>query len=157
MTIRYQGAPSRSGRSSTITRCYSGAWSGAQAPSATRWPAASPASDRSRSCAITWTRRSCPCRGGGTLPLPGGGHAGPCSKLVRALIHEHRKPAYLDGPLRPGVDGGEAATIAELTAALFTGHVTKVNDLLPPSLTGAGADLGALLADMHTPQAGVHA
>jgi hypothetical protein len=77
MTIRYQGAPSRSGRSSTITRCYSGAWSGAQAPSATRWPAASPASDRSRSCAITWTMRSCPCRGGGTLPLPGGGHADP--------------------------------------------------------------------------------
>jgi hypothetical protein len=77
MTMRYQGAPSRSGRSSTITRCYSGAWSGAQAPSATRWPAASPASDRSRSCAITWTMRSCPCRGGGTLPLPGGGHADP--------------------------------------------------------------------------------
>jgi hypothetical protein len=44
-----------------------------------------------------------------------------------------------------------------LTAALFAGHVTKVNDLLPPSLTGAGADLGALLADMHTPQTGVHA
>jgi hypothetical protein len=44
-----------------------------------------------------------------------------------------------------------------LTAALFAGHVTKVNDLLPPALTGAGADLGALLADMHMPQAGVHA
>jgi hypothetical protein len=44
-----------------------------------------------------------------------------------------------------------------LTAALFAGHVTEVNDLLPPSLIGAGADLGALLADMHTPQTGVHA
>lgn len=75
------------------------------------------------------------------------------SELVRALIHEHRELAYLAGRLRPGVDGGEAATVAEWTATLFAGHVAKVNDLLLPAVTGAGADLAALLADMHPPLA----
>lgn len=75
------------------------------------------------------------------------------SELVRALIHEHRELAYLAGRLRPGVDGAEAATVAEWTATLFAAHVAKVNDLLLPALTGAGADLTALLAEMHAPQA----
>lgn len=75
------------------------------------------------------------------------------SELVRALLHEHRELAYLAGRLRPGVDGGEAATVAEWTATLFAGHVAKVNDLLLPVLTGAGADLAALLAGMHAPWA----
>ena len=75
------------------------------------------------------------------------------SELVRALIHEHRELAYLAGRLRPGVDGGEAAAVAEWAATLFAGHVAKVNDLLLPALTGAGADLTTLLADMHAPQA----
>jgi hypothetical protein len=78
-------------------------------------------------------------------------------ELVRALIHEHRELAYLAGRLRPGVDGGEAATVAEWIATLFAGHVAKVNDLLLPALTGSGADLAALLADMHQPQAGAQA
>ena len=75
------------------------------------------------------------------------------SELVRALIHEHRELAYLAGRLRPGTDGGEAAALAEWIATLFAGHVAKVNDLLLPALTGSGADLAALLADMHAPQA----
>jgi hypothetical protein len=77
-------------------------------------------------------------------------------ELVRALIHEHGELAYLAGRLRPGLASGEAATVAEWIATLFAGHVAKVNDLLLPALTGAGADLVALLADMHQPQAGAH-
>ena len=57
-------------------------------------------------------------------------------------------------PVRPGVDDAEAATLAEWIATLFAGHVAKVNDLLLPALTSSGADLAALLADMHEPQAG---
>jgi hypothetical protein len=75
------------------------------------------------------------------------------SELVRALIHEHRELAYLAGRLRPGVDGGEAATVAEWIATLFAGHVAKVNDLLLPAVTSSSADLAALLADTHPPQA----
>lgn len=78
-------------------------------------------------------------------------------ELVRALIHEHRELAYLAGRLRPGVDSGEAATVAEWAATLFAGHVAKVNDLLLPAVTAAGADLAALLADMHPPQASTQA
>ena len=47
------------------------------------------------------------------------------------------------------MDGGEAATVSEWIATLFAGHVAKENDLLLPALTGSGADLAALLADMH--------
>jgi len=43
------------------------------------------------------------------------------------------------------------------TATLFAGHVAKVNDLLLPALTGSGADLAALLADMYAPQASAQA
>ena len=71
--------------------------------------------------------------------------------LVRALIHEHRELAYLAGRLRPGADGGEAATVSEWIATLFAGHVAKVNDLLLPALAGPGTDLAALLADMRRP------
>ena len=46
---------------------------------------------------------------------------------------------------------------AERIATLFAGHVAKENDLLLPALTGSGADLASLLADMHEPQAGAHA
>ncbi|MGH3225618.1 MAG: hemerythrin domain-containing protein [Streptosporangiaceae bacterium] len=79
------------------------------------------------------------------------------SELVRALIHEHRELACMAGRLRPGVDGGEAATLAEWTATLFAGHVARVNELLLPALTGSGADLAALLAGMHAPQASAQA
>ena len=71
------------------------------------------------------------------------------SELVRALTAEHRELAYLAGRLQPGADGTEAATVAEWIATLFAGHVAKENDLLLPALTGSGADLAALLAEMH--------
>jgi hemerythrin HHE cation binding domain-containing protein len=75
------------------------------------------------------------------------------SELVSALTAEHHALAYLVGRLQPGADGSEAATAAERIATLFAGHVAKENDLLLPALTGCGADLAALLADMHQPQA----
>ena len=71
------------------------------------------------------------------------------SELVRALTAEHHALAYLAGRLQAGADGTEAATAAEWIATLFAGHVAKENDLLLPALTGSGADLAALLADMH--------
>lgn len=71
------------------------------------------------------------------------------SELVRTLTAEHRELAYLAGRLQPGADGTEAATISEWIATLFAGHVAKENDLLLPALAGSGADLAALLADMH--------
>ena len=74
------------------------------------------------------------------------------SELVRELTGEHHALAYLAGRLQAGADGTEAATAAERIATLFAGHVAKENDLLLPALTGAGADLAALLADMHEPQ-----
>ena len=75
------------------------------------------------------------------------------SELVRALAAEHHALAYLAGRLQPGADRTEATTAAERIATLFAGHVAKENDLLLPALTGAGADLAALLAEMHRPQA----
>lgn len=71
------------------------------------------------------------------------------SELVRTLTAEHRELAYLAGRLQPGADGTEAVTVSEWIATLFAGHVAKENDLLLPALTGAGADLAALLAEMH--------
>lgn len=79
------------------------------------------------------------------------------SELVRTLTAEHHALAYLAGRLRPGIDGSEAATVSEWIATLFAGHVAKENDLLLPALTGAGADLATLLADMHQPRAGAQA
>ena len=79
------------------------------------------------------------------------------SELVHALTAEHHILAYLAGRLQAGADGSEAATAAERIATLFAGHVAKENDLLLPALTSAGADLAALLADMHQPRAGAHA
>ena len=78
-------------------------------------------------------------------------------ELVRGLIAEHRELAHLAGRLQPGTDGTEAATVSEQITTLFAGHVAKENDLLLPALTGSGADLAALLADMHAAQAGAHA
>jgi hypothetical protein len=72
-------------------------------------------------------------------------------ELVRTLTAEHRELAQLAGRLRPGADGTEAASVSEQIATLFAGHVAKENDLLLPALTGSGADLAALLADMHEP------
>lgn len=74
------------------------------------------------------------------------------SELVRELTGEHHALAYLAGRLQPGAGGTEAATAAERITTLFAGHVAKENDLLLPALTGSGADLAALLADMHEPQ-----
>jgi hypothetical protein len=79
------------------------------------------------------------------------------SELVRVLTAEHHALAYLAGRLRPGADGSEAAAVSEWIATLFAGHVAKENDLLLPALAGSGADLAALLADMHEPQAGAPA
>jgi hypothetical protein len=73
------------------------------------------------------------------------------SDLVGALTVEHHALAYLAGRLRPGTDGTETAAVSEWIATLFAGHVARVNDLLLPALTGSGADLAALLADMHQP------
>ena len=74
------------------------------------------------------------------------------SELVRELTGEHHALAYLAGLLQSGAGGTEAATAAERITTLFAGHVAKENDLLLPALTGSGADLAALLADMHEPQ-----
>jgi hypothetical protein len=79
------------------------------------------------------------------------------SELVRALTAEHHALAYLASRLQPGADGSEAARAAERIATLFAGHVAKENDLLLPALAGGGADLAALLADMHQLQAGARA
>jgi hypothetical protein len=76
------------------------------------------------------------------------------SELVRTLTAEHRDLADLAGRLQPGADRTEAATVAEWITTLFAAHVAKENDLLLPALTGSGADLAALLADMHQPRAG---
>jgi hypothetical protein len=74
------------------------------------------------------------------------------SELVRELTGEHHALAYLAGRLQSAAGGTEAATAAERITTLFAGHVAKENDLLLPALTGSGADLAALLADMHEPQ-----
>ena len=74
------------------------------------------------------------------------------SEPVRELTGEHHALAYLAGRLQSGAGGTEAATAAERITTLFAGHVAKENDLLLPALTGSGADLAALLADMHEPQ-----
>ena len=79
------------------------------------------------------------------------------SELVSALIAEHQALTYLAGWLQPGADSHDAATAAERIATLFAGHVAKENDLLLPALTGSGADLAALLADMHHAQTGAQA
>ena len=79
------------------------------------------------------------------------------SELVRELTGEHHALAYLAGRLRAGAGGSEAAMAAERIATLFAGHVAKENDLLLPALAGSGADLAALLADMHEPRAGARA
>lgn len=71
------------------------------------------------------------------------------SELVRTLADEHSELAYLAGRLRPGVDGSEAATMAEWIATLFASHAAKENDLLLPALSSSDADLAVLLADMH--------
>ena len=72
------------------------------------------------------------------------------SELVRTLTAEHRELAYLASRLRSPADSSTAATVAEWIATFFAGHVAKENDLLLPALTGSGADLTALLADMRT-------
>jgi hypothetical protein len=79
------------------------------------------------------------------------------SDLVGALTAEHHALAYLAGRLGPGTDGSEAARVSEWIATLFAGHVARVNDLLLPALIGSGADLAALLADMHQPPPSGHA
>jgi hypothetical protein len=71
------------------------------------------------------------------------------SELVRMLTAEHRTLAYLAGRLQPSVAASKAATIAEWIATLFAGHVAKENDLLLPALASSGADLAALVTDMH--------
>ncbi len=76
------------------------------------------------------------------------------SELVHTLIAEHQKLASLIGRLQSGADGTEAASISEQIATLFAAHVAKENDLLLPALTSSGADLAALLANMHELQAG---
>jgi hypothetical protein len=79
------------------------------------------------------------------------------SELVRELTAEHHALAYLAGRLQPAADAATVATVAEWIATLFAGHVAKVNDLLLPALTGSGADLNVLLADMRDPHAGAPA
>ena len=71
------------------------------------------------------------------------------SELVRMLTAEHRTLAYLAGLLQPSAAASTAATIAEWIATLFAGHVAKENDLLLPALASSGADLAALVTDMH--------
>jgi Hemerythrin HHE cation binding domain len=76
------------------------------------------------------------------------------SELVGTLIAEHRDLAGLAGRLQPAA---AVATIAEWIATLFAGHAAKENDLLLPALAESGANLAALLADMHHAQAAVQA
>jgi hypothetical protein len=70
-------------------------------------------------------------------------------QLVRTLTAEHHDLVGLVGRLQSPADGTAAATVAEWIATLFAGHVAKENDLLLPALTDSGANLAALLADMH--------
>ena len=79
------------------------------------------------------------------------------SQLVRNLTAEHHELAGLVGRLGAETGGPAAATVAEWIATLFAGHVAKENDLLLPALTGSGADLAALLGEMHQQPAGGHA
>lgn len=79
------------------------------------------------------------------------------SRLVRTLTAEHHDLVGLVARLRSPADGTTAATVAEWIATLFAGHVAKENDLLLPALTDSGADLAALLADMHDMPSGTHA
>ena len=79
------------------------------------------------------------------------------SELVGTLIAEHRDLAGLVGRLQPATGGAAAATVAEWIATLYAGHAAKENDLLLPALADSGADLAALLADMHRSRPGAHA
>ena len=71
------------------------------------------------------------------------------SELVRTLTAEHRELAYLAGRLQRPADGHATAEVAEWITTFFASHVAKENDLLLPALTGSGADLAALLVQMH--------
>ena len=142
--------PSRSGRSSTTTRCCAAAWNGAPGRSARRRRTASGSSGRWRTLREYLTGEILPHAQAEERTLyPAAATHARGSELVLALTAEHRELAYLAGRLQPGADGTEAATVAEWIATLFAGHVAKENDLLLPALTGSGADLAALLADMH--------
>jgi Hemerythrin HHE cation binding domain len=66
-------------------------------------------------------------------------------QLVATLTAEHRRLVELAERLQAGADTATAATSAEWIAS----HVAKENDLLLPVLINSGADLAALLADMH--------
>jgi hemerythrin-like domain-containing protein len=79
------------------------------------------------------------------------------SQLVQTLTVEHGELADLVRRLGAEPDARAAATVAEWIATLFAGHVAKENDLLLPALTGSGADLAALLDDMHHLPTGEHA
>lgn len=70
-------------------------------------------------------------------------------QLVATLTAEHRRLVELAERLQAGADTATAATSAEWIATLFASHVAKENDLLLPVLINSGADLAALLADMH--------
>lgn len=78
------------------------------------------------------------------------------SQLVQTLNAEHGELVDLVHRLGAETDGPAAATVAEWIATLFAGHVAKENDLLLPALSGSGADLAALLDDMHHMPTGEH-
>ena len=71
--------------------------------------------------------------------------------LADALITEHRALDQLVTDLKSVHDAfAVAVAVAAGSArALFTVHLAKENDLLPPALDAAGIDLSAALAGMH--------
>jgi hypothetical protein len=72
---------------------------------------------------------------------------------IRQVVHHHavlrRGLERRSGALCEAVHSG--VPFEEWIATLFAGHVAKVNDLLLPALTGSGADLAGLLAEMRKP------
>jgi hypothetical protein len=96
-------------------------------------------------------RRRCPM----TITYEG------ATEQTRQIVHHHavlrRGVERRAGRLQPSADATTAASIAEWIATLFAGHVAKENDLLLPTLADSGADLAALLVDMHQLHAGAQA
>jgi len=69
--------------------------------------------------------------------------------LVQAMMDEHRAIERAVSRLDGATGSVPIAEAAVVVQALFDVHLPKENDLLLPVLDAAGADLDALLADMH--------
>jgi len=80
---------------------------------------------------------------------PAGAH-GALTRTVSEMIGEHRVLSAAAGRLASAPHGAAAAEQAGQIADLFAAHVARENDILLPALLAErGADLAALLAEMH--------